>query len=161
MAVTGRRSTASSTAAVRSGQAGRGGRAGRLPAERAPAGAPPRRGIELQDEPLGDSNHPEFEPVTASAQTQLSPNASTQVLEFSASRGRTALLEQVVVGTGGLAAVTVTLNGQRLTSLSNGEQVRFGFGGAPLPYGGHVRIRVQDLSGSGNPVGATVITRVV
>jgi hypothetical protein len=161
MAVSGRRSPADSSASVRAGQAGRGGQAGRVPAEREPAGAPPRRGIELSDDPLGDSDHPELEPATASARANLAPGATVDLLEFSGSRGRTVLLEEVVLGSAANAIATVTVNGQQAVALVPGGEATIDFGGAKLPYGGHVRVRLQDASGSSNIVIASVIAREV
>jgi len=148
-------------AAASTGIAGRRVGAAAVPDEREATGAPPRRGIETLDEPLGGPDAPEFEPFGRTRVLTTSNQNFTQVLDVSPGRGRTLLLDQVVIETGGKATALVTTSGVAVLTVQATNAQSFEWGGAKLPYGGHVRVLAKSEDGSEINVVANVIGREV
>lgn len=131
------------------GMAGLSGTAGTLEEPARPAaGAPPRAGLETADEPLGGPERPEFEPAGTGGEFSTSSTDLVEVVDFSPDRNETLLLEEVDLTIQANGAALVSVNGDQYGPFTGGVDVSIPFGGALLPYGGHVRALHRSTDGS-------------
>lgn len=126
-----------------------------------PADAPPRKGIEIVDESLGDPADPEFEPFGSGVESTTSQQSPQVVLDLTPDRDRTLVLDEVAVSTESNGQVEVTLNGQSFGSYTGGTDVTIPFAGAVMPFTGRVRILHESTDGNDVTTKAQVSGRLV
>lgn len=124
-------------------------------------GAPPRRGIEFVDEPLGAPDRPEFSPAGGGSELTTSSTTFQTVEEYEAPRGVTPILREVAASVDSNGEIKIVLGGDQWGPFSGALDFSQEWGRAKLPYGGVVRVLARSISGSSTTAtGSIVVTEV-
>jgi len=141
--------------------AGTAGSPGPFDEDREALTAPPRQGIELVDEPLGESDRPEFEPAGDGTEGSTSSSTDVLLLEFEPDREQTFLLDEIAVSLESNGQARIAVNGVVYGPYTGATDISLPFNGAVLPYGGLVRIRHQSTDSNTTTSKAMITGREV
>lgn len=136
--------------------AGKGGLAEAFPGGPVSGTAPPRRGIEQIDDPLGDDDRAEFRPSGDGTSASTSSGTFVDLLTVEPDRGSTFLLEEVSVSLEGNGEAQIGVGGDVYGPFSGAVDIAIPFDAAKLPYGGLVRIQHRSTDGSSTDTQAFV-----
>jgi len=123
--------------------------------------APPRRGIELIDEPLGDDDRAEFRPFGDGVSASTSSGTFVELLAVEPDRGSTVLLDEISMSLEGNGEAQVGVDGIVYGPFSGATDVSITFDGAKLSAGGLIRIQHRSTDGNSTESQAFVSGREV